>query len=362
MLTKVAPSEEAIAGLCLSELVLFDESTDQSVDLPWLQEKFRSYWGVEKSSITQVANISASFDADAVVVVGLDVLPYLAAVKDAKRIWYAADEWVLHHLSQFRLSSPASWSEIKPAIIKGVYEFAYARSVDCVWVVSDADKRATQTVMRKTDTRVIPNGIDTAHFLPIEAPRIPFSCTFWGRLDFGPNIDALKWFAPKVWRELKRSIPEAQLEVFGFSPTDEIMALAEEFNFRITANLPDLRSKIARHQVVVLPFVSGAGIKNKFLEAASMGKPIIVSGHGLNGIDLPKEEVVRVARTPKQWIEQLRDLWQNEEAALQTGQRAREWVARDYSWPHAATLAVESVSSLSSTVVRPTQISRQTKP
>ena len=56
------------------------------------QERFRSYWGIERSHIQGVARAARDCGAEAVVAVGLSVLPYLAGVRGAQRVWYAADE------------------------------------------------------------------------------------------------------------------------------------------------------------------------------------------------------------------------------------------------------------------------------
>src|SRR4051812_12304238 len=77
---------------------LDDVSGTSVVRLSGLQERFRSYWGVPASHVRQVGDIAREFQPDAVAVSGLEVLPYLGAVSNAVRVWYAADEWVLHHL------------------------------------------------------------------------------------------------------------------------------------------------------------------------------------------------------------------------------------------------------------------------
>ena len=94
--------------------------------LTGLAERFRSYWGIPPGRIAAVAELAEDFRADAVVVVGLDVLPYLGAVRGPKRIWYAGDEWVWHHLSQVSLGDRSSWSNLRDAAVKGLYEYAYA--------------------------------------------------------------------------------------------------------------------------------------------------------------------------------------------------------------------------------------------
>lgn len=344
LLTVDRPSREAVDGLPLQSRAVFDELPSESAttgELNRLQRRFCSYWGVQEEHIIQVGRLAGDLGVDAVVVVGLEVLPYLAAVKNAKRIWYAADEWLWHHLSQIFLRRPSTLSELKPAIVKGGYEWAFAKCTDHVWVVSDSDRRAVRLVMRGVCADTIPNGVDTEHFSPREATSIPQSCTFWGRLDFGPNIDAVRWFAENVWPDLKAECGEARFDVFGFAPTEAVRNLSEQNGFSISANIPDLRQEIARRQLVILPFVSGGGMKNKFLEAAALAKPIVASPRALNGVKLPSQPVLKVASRPDEWVKQIRGLWDEMETANAMGRHARAWIRAEYSWKRAAKTAVE---------------------
>ncbi len=180
-----------------------------------------------------------------------------------------------------QLFQPSTWANVKQAAVKGLYERAYGPMLDRVWVVSEADRRAMQRVAGVGGVDVLPNGVDAEHFAPRERPEAPNSCVFWGRLDFGPNIQALEWFCRRVWPAVRQARPDAMFTIYGFQPSAQVRSLEKAGGVRIVPDLPDLRDEIAAHQVVVLPFVSGGGIKNKLLEAAAHGQ-----GRGLHGASL----------------------------------------------------------------------------
>jgi len=340
LITDAPVSAEAIQGVECRNCQTFNEygSVERLVPLTAMQERFRSYWGVPERNIAILADAARQWAADVVVVVGLDVLPYLASVESATRIWYAADEWALHHLSQLFPTRPATWGEAKTALIKGLYERVYASRVDRVWVVSERDARAVRWVMG-TAVDVAPNGVDFDHYRRVEntgAAQQPRSCVFWGRLDFGPNIDAIEWFCEHVWRDAAARTPGAVFNVFGFAPSDKVRAMADRYGFTLTPDLPDIRAEITKNQVVVLPFVSGAGIKNKLLEAAALSMPIVASPRVIDGLQIDGHDPFFVAQRPSQWGDALRSLWDDDAARRQLGDRARKWVASEYSWRQAA--------------------------
>jgi glycosyltransferase involved in cell wall biosynthesis len=348
LMTAVEPDPRAVAGLPLALARIFPKPGEATPGpeptLSGLQERFRNYWGIDPNRLRAVAQAAADLGADAVVVVGLNVLPYLGAVHGRQRVWYAADEWFWHHVSQTRVFSPSTWGELRQAVVKGIYERAYKSVLDRVWVVTEGDRRAMHWVAGVHGVDVIPNGVDGDHYRPIECQQEANSCTFWGRLDFGPNVQALEWFCKWVWPLLQQRVPEAQFTVYGFNPTPAIRELTARDGVRLIPDLPDLRTEVARHQVVVLPFVSGGGIKNKLLEAAAMGKAIVSSPTACGGLRLPGDKPFLLGHGPQQWVEHLTGLWQDAAARQKLGEAARHWVLEHHSWRAAALQAEQGLS------------------
>ncbi|HVS40426.1 MAG TPA: glycosyltransferase family 4 protein [Gemmataceae bacterium] len=342
--------EQAIAGLPLQDCHCIGEATDDAdvppLPLSRLQERFRSYWGIDPARIRAVASAARAGEADAVVVVGLNVLPYLGAVSGALRVWYAADEWAWHHLSQVRVLRPSTWGNIKEAAVKGLYERAYASMLDRVWVVTDEDGRAMRRVAGVGGVDVLPNGVDTDHFAPRSCSQTPNSCVFWGRLDFGPNLQGLEWFCRRVWPRVRRAFPGARFTIYGFQPTPEAQNLGNLDGVKVVPNLPDLRDEIATHQVVVLPFVSGGGIKNKLLEAAAMGKAVVCTGRAYGGLRGQAEAPFRRAERLSQWVRELTSLWADADQRGRLGDAARLWVTERHTWDAAARTAAAGLEAM----------------
>jgi glycosyltransferase involved in cell wall biosynthesis len=343
LVTAAEPDPRAIAGLPLALRRVFphrwgagEPAPGPEPKLSRLQERFRNYWGIDPNRLRAVGQAAVDLNADAVVVVGLNVLPYLGAVYNRLRVWYAADEWFWHHLSQVRLFSPSTWGELRQAMVKGLYERAYRSMLDRVWVVTEGDRKAMRWVAGLGGVDVIPNGVDGDHYRPVDATPEVNSCTFWGRLDFGPNVQALEWFCGRVWPLLRQRVPDARFTVYGFNPTPAVRELTGRDGIDLIPDLPDLRQEVARHQAVVLPFVSGGGIKNKLLEAAAMGKAIVCSPTACGGLRLPGEKPFLLGQTPEQWVQHLTGLWQDAAARRKLGEAARRWVLEPHSWRAAA--------------------------
>lgn len=350
LITTHQPPPQALGNFRPSfQKSLHGETNDAGGQTPLdgLAERFRSYWGVPVDRVNALGAHAKAFGAQAVVVSGLDVLPMLGAVrsggggKGPLRVWYAGDEWVWHHLSQVKLADRGSWSNVRDAAIKGLYQRAFTRHVDQVWVVTETDARAMRRFGGFRDVRVMPNGVDTSWYQPSAAPTQPASAIFWGRLDFGPNIQALEWFCRDIWPAVRAAEPSATFTIVGFKPTAPIERLATAPGITLRPNLDDIRGAVADHAVVVLPFVSGGGIKNKLLEAAAMGKPIVASQRALLGLqgDVP----VRLATSADTWVDALTTLWRDADQRAVLGRLAREWVSSRHAWAETARRALEGL-------------------
>jgi glycosyltransferase involved in cell wall biosynthesis len=340
--TLARPADEAVAGLPLRGRFELggdappDGRPAEPLPLSRMQERFRSYWGIDTDRVRRVADAARACQADAVVVVGLNVLPYLGGVWGALRVWYAADEWAWHHLSQVRLTRPGTWGNARQAVVKGLYERAYAPILDRVWVVTGADRRAMRLVAGVSNVDVLPNGVDGEHYRPLGRPQEERSCVFWGRLDFGPNVQALEWFCRGVWPSVRREAPDARFIVYGFNPSGAVRSLVGRDGIDLVPDLPDLRPEVSRHSVVVLPFVSGGGIKNKLLEAAALGKAIVCTSKARRGLRLEDPAPLLTPRGRRRWARDILALWADPGRRDRLGEAAREWVLKNHSWAASA--------------------------
>ncbi|MEI8213216.1 MAG: glycosyltransferase [Planctomycetota bacterium] len=346
LLTEESVSEIAKEGLTLEWCGTYSElpPAQSGESLTGLKERFRRYWGSDPEQANQIGRLAQELRIDAVVVATAGGLPLLCKVNHVVRVWYAADEQMLHSWSLFNWRNPKTWKRFREGMTHGLYERVFRDIVERVWLVSKKDALFAKWGMGAKECDVIPNGVDSEFFSPRTIDKRPKSCVFWGRLDFVPNLDAIRWFGKNVWLPIRASHPEAHWSVYGFSAGDEVREMQKEFGFDLKCDLPDLRSEVSSHQVVVLPFVSGAGVKNKLLEAAALGMPIIGSPTSLNGLE-GDEIPVLVAHKPRMWQKHLTELWGSHETRVSIGNRTREWVVRYHSWSRSAKLALDGIEA-----------------
>jgi glycosyltransferase involved in cell wall biosynthesis len=339
------PSARAIAGLRLDwQGTLTDPAHGRfagAPELTVLQARFASYFGVTRKQMIALGGIARRFQADAIIGMGPDIPPYLAAAGTIPCVWYVGDEWVSHYSSLFKPREVRTWRFLKSAAIWGLYERVFAQDLERIWVVSDREERQMRRWTSATHVDSLPNGVDSDYFAPMLSEERPNTAIFWGRLDFAPNLQALQWFCATVWPMLRQRFADAEFRIVGFHPGKEARQLAQLPGVVLSPDLEDLRPTVGQHAVVVMPFHSGGGIKNKLLEAASMGKAVVCTSMACGG--LRGDPALIVAESPEEWVTAISDLWRDATARKSLGRRAREWTLREHSWGRTAQDAVRTL-------------------
>jgi len=260
-------------------------------------------------------------------------------------VWYAADELVSFQLGCW-LNQPLDKPlyHLRLTSVYAAIERAFGGCLDGVIGVSPQDTQRLRWMTGARSAQLIRNGVDLDYFRPSAPAAEPIdtaprdrSLVFWGRLDFEPNVDAACWFSRQVWPELRFRFPDATLELIGKQPTATVKQLGELPGVTVTGPVDDLRPHAQRASAVVLPMRVGGGIKNKLLEAAAMGMPIIASPRAVRGLDMGEgRKPVVVAKTINQWTESVRRVWTDQLHRRELGQQARAWVERSHNWSSAA--------------------------
>jgi glycosyltransferase involved in cell wall biosynthesis len=346
LLTNAELDVKAVEGIALehefSFQKIFDIANVPDHRLTLRQRFFHKRWGIDKRFSKAVRWAADEFRAEAVITIGWKELAYLDMLVDPVRVWYVADDPVRYHLLQARQGK--FFQNLRRTLSYTLFERAFRSRVDRAWVVT-AEEKAALRWLGGIRADVVANGVDAEYFQACPEATVPRSCVFWGRLDFAPNIQALQWFCSHVWPLLRRDAADARFTIYGFKPTAAVQALAGRDGIEIMPDLPDLRTEVCRHQVVVLPFVGGGGIKNKLLEAASMAKAIVCSPETVTGLHLAAETPLTIAQHPEEWQRAVTALWGDPEQRRRLGQAARRWVTQHYDWQASARSAAASIES-----------------
>jgi glycosyltransferase involved in cell wall biosynthesis len=150
-------------------------------------------------------------------------------------------------------------------------------------------------------------------------------------MDYWANVDAVEWFARRVFPDIRAQLPEVEFHIVGTRPTAAVVALASLPGITVTGSVPDVRPFLAHASLVVAPLRIARGIQNKVLEAMAMEKIAVVSPQAMAGIGArPGEELV-VASGENEFASKILALLRNG-SDPDMGGAARNRVLECYSW------------------------------
>jgi sugar transferase (PEP-CTERM/EpsH1 system associated) len=179
------------------------------------------------------------------------------------------------------------------------------------------------------------NGVDADYFSPaaiFEAPHPAFDVVFVGAMDYRANVDAVIWFAQKVWPMVRKSAPGATFAIVGARPAKSVRALGGKNAVTVTGRVDDVRPFLKNARTVIAPLRVARGVQNKALEAMAMARPLVATASVAAAIEARAGEELLVADRPEDFASAVLSLLSAPEHGAAIGAAARARVVKDFGW------------------------------
>ena len=219
------------------------------------------------------------------------------------------------------------------------YEHLLCRRYDAVAAVSEQDAVAIRNRFGVRHVFPEPTGVDFEFFSPFvdDSPgklaRDPHDLVFTGSMDWMPNEDAIVWFADEILPRIASRIPSIKVTVVGRNPTPKLRALASrQPRIVLTGRVDDVRPYIDRSAVYIVPIRVGGGTRIKIYEAMGMGRAVVSTSIGAEGLPLQNGTEIVLADEPEHFADEVVRLITNETARNQIEHAARRAVVERFGW------------------------------
>jgi len=292
----------------------------QKYDAPLMRQKIREIMQTEHIDLVHV-----------------DMLPltvYINEFKSLPRIL------VNHNVESVRLYR---WFQTEPNPIKKAYlglQWLKLRSFErsamekfdgCV-VVSEIDRQLLRQMGINNNLFVVPNGTNTEFFKSTGKKVIDNSVLWIGHMDVHTNKDAVLYFWREIYPILKKKYPEVKMTFVGTAPPKEIADAARaDGHVRVTGFVDDIRPFIEEAAVMVVPIRIGSGTRLKILDAMAMGKAIVSTSVGCEGINVSNGRNILIADHPYDFANKTIGLLKSPDLRTNLGENALE-LAKSYDW------------------------------
>lgn len=217
------------------------------------------------------------------------------------------------------------------------FEREACRWFDGIVTVSEADKNHLIERFGARNVFAIPTGVDTTYFSPRNDQAMDNTLVFTGAMDWLPNEDAILYFAQDILGKIKRQVSSVKLIVVGRNPSRSLLSKLKDYpEIETVGRVEDVRPYIAQSAVYVIPLRIGGGTRIKAYEAMAMGKAVVSTRVGIEGLPVEDRKHLVIADGADDFARSVVKLLQSPQLREEIGSAAREYIQKNFSWGKAA--------------------------
>ncbi len=198
--------------------------------------------------------------------------------------------------------------------------------------VSEVDRDVLEAEAPGARVEVVPTGVDTQYFAPSGRAEIPHRLVFSGSMDWYPNEDAIRSFAQTMWPALRDALPGVSLTVVGRRPSAGLREALAGTGIELTGTVDDVRPYLDEASLYIVPLRVGGGTRLKIFEALAMGKAVVSTPIGAEGLGLESGRHYVCAATDASFVQAVVDLLAAPARRQALGSEGRRLVEEQYSW------------------------------
>jgi hypothetical protein len=215
------------------------------------------------------------------------------------------------------------------------------RSVDGVACISYDDMQFTRALSLKP-SYLLPVAMSIQE--PVQMTGNDLKAYHIGSMDWLPNLEAINGFIENTLPTVLKEFPNFEFHIAGRKMPSTLHE--KKINGIVSWGEVESAETFARNfQIMLVPLLSGSGIRIKILEAFTMGIAVISTEQGIRGLDVEDREEYYRAETPEEWVEALRAL-QYPEERKRIGRNAQDFMEQSYNNSKIVQPLVQFIKSL----------------
>jgi glycosyltransferase involved in cell wall biosynthesis len=211
------------------------------------------------------------------------------------------------------------------------------RAVACaehVVTLSEEDAARLRAFRPELSISVSPCGVDVQHFRPdAVAPAAPVDLLFVGNFGHPPNGDAVRFLVSEV---LPAVAHDVRLRVVGHGAAEALRDLERSSRVEIVGPVADVRPHLASARIAVAPVRFGTGMRGKVLEALAMGRPVVTTPLGAEGLGARPGQDLLIAEGARETARAIQRLIADPALGLRIGCAGRAFVSKELTWSRIA--------------------------
>lgn len=268
---------------------------------------------------------------DVVLLESLYLLPCLPALRRATRAPVVLRSFNVEHEIWEKLV-PGERSPARRVLLAHLArrlrtcEVALRNAPDAIVPVTAEDAETYRRLGTTVPIHVAPVGLETALVPDRSGAGMRETLVFLGALDWRPNLEGVRWLLDRVWPAIRAAVPEARLVIGGSNASSGLEKGLSGEGVTFVGRVPDAQAFIASGAAMVVPLLSGGGMRVKILEAMALGVPVVSTRLGATGLDARDGIEIRLADEPETMAAACVGLLSDPTKAAELGRAGRKCV------------------------------------
>lgn len=212
------------------------------------------------------------------------------------------------------------------------YELSVFDHIDGFLAISEPDYLFFHHSFPHLHGTMIPAGIDMENYeadenyIPSGKPEL----FHIGSMNWMPNIEGLEWFFKEVWDKILQKFPDLTFTLAGrhFPKSWEHLSIP---NVIMEGEVDNANQFILSKDIMIVPLLSGSGVRIKILEGMALGKTVITTPIGAEGLDIENGKNIFIAHTPREFVEIIEKCINTPDICKIIGENARRYVALNHN-------------------------------
>ncbi len=212
------------------------------------------------------------------------------------------------------------------------YELAGARKFHRLLSISNVDARLINGLEPGLYAIYQRAGVDLNRYGVLPEPDGPPTVLFTGTMSYHPNYNGMLRFLSDGWHLVRTKIQDARFLVVGHNPPARLKEWDGREGVTITGSVPDVHTYFDRAHVYLVPLWVGGGIRLKILEAMAVGRPVVSTSIGCEGLEIEEGTHLQIANDPKGLAEKTAQLLKDADLRNRLARQARTRIEERYDW------------------------------
>ena len=212
------------------------------------------------------------------------------------------------------------------------YECSLMNQVDGYMAISDVDYKFFHELSPSTPGTVIPFALDMDNYetedeyIPSDQPEL----FHLGSMNWMPNVEGLEWFLEEVFPAILKKFPTLTFTMAGRSIPESLQRFASD-HVIIAGEVESANEFMLSKDIMIVPLLSGSGIRIKIIEGMALGKTIITTSIGAEGLNVENGKNIFIADTAEEFVAVIEKCIKTPDICTIIGENARHYVALNHN-------------------------------